>query len=48
MIVPEFSGNVALFFINKAGLARFIALIIFATFINLSMVLMSSHTIQFY
>ena len=44
--VPEFSGNVALFATNKAVLARFIILVIFATFVRLSMAIMSTHTIQ--
>ena len=38
----------ALFATNKASWARFISLVVFATFVWLAMVLTSTHTIQFY
>ena len=43
--MPVFSGNVALFSINKAGWVRFIGLVVFATFVRLMMALTSAHTI---
>ena len=43
--MPAFSGNMALFAINKAGWARFIGLVVFDAFIRLTAVLMSAYTI---
>ena len=43
--MPAFSGNVALFTTNKASWTSFISLVVFDTFIRLTMVLMSAHTI---
>ena len=43
--MPEFCGNVALFATNKASSTSFISLVVFDTFIRLTMVLTSAHTI---
>ena len=43
--MPAFSGNVALFATNKAGRARFISLVVFDTFVRLTMALTRAHTI---
>ena len=43
--MPVFSGDVVIFAKNKAGWARFICLVFFATFVRLMMTLMSTHTI---